>query len=66
MSLDSETPRLAAALARLPHYEGRECPKCAKTLRYTSSGQCVACVKARGSASTDRIRALLRGESETP
>lgn len=60
------TSRLAAAKARQKTFLGRPCPDGHNGLRYTSSGQCVECTKARGRVNNDAIRRLLRGEEPAP
>ena len=62
-SVEKVNPRMDAARAQRRTYDGRECANCSATLRYTSSGSCVACIREKGRESANRIRALLRGES---
>jgi hypothetical protein len=55
-----EKPRIAAATKGEVHYEGSPCRNCGSTLRYVSTGQCVACVKTKTESRREEIRELIR------
>ena len=55
-----ESTRLTAAKEGKTHYEGSPCRTCGSQVRYTSTGQCVACHKIRITAQREKIRDLLR------
>ena len=56
--------RLAAAQAQQKTFQGRTCPSCGANVRYTSSGQCIACQRVKSLAASERIRSLLRGDKQ--
>lgn len=57
--------RIIAAIAGRRHYLAKNpCPKCRDYARYTSSGYCVTCTKARASKRVNRIRGALREARE--
>lgn len=54
------TERLKAAKDGKLHYDGKECPKCGSTQRYTKSGVCVVCTKAKIASDRAKIKALIQ------
>ena len=56
--------RLAAATAGRTKFLGRPCPKCDSEVRYTSSGQCVACTFDRAAKHANAIRDALKAARE--
>ena len=56
----SHSPRLDAASQGQRIFSGNPCPQCASPLRYTTSGQCVACAKKAANGRAERLRTLLK------
>ena len=50
----------AAAVGAVKYLAKAKCKKCGTRHRYTTSGQCVACTKARANARIDKIRSAVR------
>jgi hypothetical protein len=56
LKFKNDPARTAALAGDLTRYEGRTCDRCQGTERYTSSGACVTCVKARATERSTSIR----------
>lgn len=54
------TPRVDAAAKGEVRYTGQACKKCGNAVRYTSTSQCVECVKTRTYDARHKIRGMLK------
>lgn len=54
-----KSPRLQAAEKGQTHYEGTPCRTCGTSLKYTTTGNCVACSKAKTSETRAKVRELM-------
>lgn len=59
-----DSNRLKAAKEGKTHYDGSACKTCGETMRYVSTGQCVACNKIRTYSQREKIRDLIRAARE--
>lgn len=60
-----DSPRLKAARNGEVHYEGSQCRKCGTTAKYTSTGNCVQCIKTANVEKRKKVRELLAQARET-
>lgn len=54
-----KSPRLKAAEQGNTHYDGQPCRTCGNTLKYTSTGNCVVCTRAKTNDHRAKVRELL-------
>ena len=55
-------PRLQAAMSKKKTYTGTFCKRCRTSIKWTSSGACLQCDKARSAAYYKRIRDLMKSD----
>lgn len=54
-----DSPRIKAARNGDVHYEGSQCKKCGTKTKYTSTGNCVQCIKTANSEKRKQVKELL-------